>query len=119
MKYLFILIITGLSINSYAASQFTWSGETISTIFNSSMVWKKIGGNVESIVFKGYADKVTTYSVTTTENIDVINENGHVIDTKNVACTVIVDVKAVGDELAPTLEVSKVDFTSCPEHMGK
>lgn len=112
---LFILLLLPTAFAS-AASPFTWSGAAIETIFSSPIIWKKIHGEIESIVFKGHGEKTSKYELTTTERIAIIDKNGITTGYTPLLCKFTVTVSFVGDALAPTLEVTDVDFSLCQKN---
>lgn len=115
MKSLLLVMAVFFGVSAHAASPFVWSGNVIQAIFKSPLIWKKVAGNVELIKFEKYAGKVSKFSVSTTENVPVIDASGRTTGYRQVPCTLGVEVSWLGDEFAPKLEVTKVDFAACPE----
>ncbi|MGZ3744224.1 MAG: hypothetical protein ACXWRE_05305 [Pseudobdellovibrionaceae bacterium] len=119
MKSIFFAITLLMTANAFAAYPFTISGDKIKAIFQSEKLWRKLGGAVETIVFKDHSNNTSKFAVTTTESVAIVNSAGVITGYKNSPCMVLVDVTAKGDELAPQWEVSSVDFTACPAMTGK
>lgn len=117
MKSVFLMLSILFSVSAQAAMPFTISGDKINAIFRSEMLWPKIGGAVETIVFKGHTERTSKFAVTTTEYVKE-NESG-ATRFKPVPCLLLVSVTAIGDSLAPEWKVTDVDFTGCPKTSGK
>lgn len=104
---------------------FTNSGENIQTIFKSEKLWRKLGSPVETILFKGYAEDLggmvtSTYVVTTTENISILDKDGVTVGWRKVPCLVVVDVADTDPDIfTVNLEVTNANFSACPETAGK
>jgi len=103
MKRPLFFIMFLLSSHALAAMPFTISGDKIQTIFNTPVIWKNIGGNVESIRFIQHKNKTSRYEFSTTEF------SGN----RPVNCIFTADVTATGDELSPTWIVTGTDFSRC------
>src|SRR4051812_5702048 len=112
MKNLLLLSFVLCSGNAFAAYPFTISGDKIDAIFHSEKLWTKLGGAVETIVFKGHTEGTSKYALTTTESV-AVSVNG-VTHFELKPCLAIVDVSAKGDEMAPKWEVTNVDLSACP-----
>ena len=115
---MFTLFLSLFAVNvAGAATPFAASGETIAAIFDSPQIWKKVTGSVESIINQGRSGNVATYAVTTTEQIPVVDASGVTIGLRLAACTITAGVTSIEDDLGgpSVIEVTKVDFTLCPE----
>jgi len=111
-KILYVVFFV-LATQAMAASPFTISGDKVSAIFNSAMVWKKIGGAIETITFKKHEGNTSTYAITSTEAMATPSSFG-TTHYKQAPCLALVQVTAKGDDLAPQWEVTNVDYTACP-----
>lgn len=108
---IFALII--ISTHANAATPFTVSGAKIDAIFQSSKIWSKLTGEVQSIAFRGLKDGITTYEIKTLEHS---KKNGHgdfKALKKPKLCLSIVKVKNSGDPLAPKWILDSADFSQC------
>ena len=113
-KRLSIFALLLLSTNAMAVMPFTVSGDKIAAIFQSELLWRKLAGSVETIVFKGHQKDTSTFAVTTNEAKPIVSPDGVTTGHTLVPCLVLVQVTAKGDDLAPTWEVTKVDYSACP-----
>ena len=116
MKNIALVGLLTLAANAVATMPFTISGEKIEAIFKSDQLWKKVGGSVETIVFKGNQKKTSTFAITTTETQKIPSPTapGISIGFKSVPCLLIVQVTEKGDEFTPTWKVTNVDYSACP-----
>jgi hypothetical protein len=112
---LFSFLCVFASVSSYGELPFSISGDKISAIFKSSQLWQKLGGAVETIIFKGHNENTSLFAITTTESIPILDSSGATVGYKNVPCLVLVDVTDKNsEEFIPNWQVTNVDFTACP-----
>jgi hypothetical protein len=98
-----------------SAVPFTISGSKIQAIFADAKVWRKLGGAVELIVFKGHDSKgASTFQITTTEANAIKDSLGRTTGYVKQPCLITVDVSNTGDEMVPKWTVSRVDDSTCP-----
>jgi hypothetical protein len=76
MNKFFLIVAVLFSANAFAAYPFTISGDKIAAIFGEEQLWRKLGGAVETIVFKGHNNNVSTFAITTTESVAIVNSAG-------------------------------------------
>jgi len=112
-KILYVVFFV-LATQAMAASPFTISGSKVGAIFNSELVWRKLGGSIETITFKKHVGNTSTYALTTTEAKAIKSPHGVTYKYEDAPCLALVEVTAKGDDLAPEWEVTKVDYTACP-----
>lgn len=95
-----IFIVFVFSSSAMAVMPFTISGSAIKTVFDSEMVWRKLGGPVQEIQFRGHKNNKSTYWIMTIE--------------KGPCLTAVEVTNTTPEELSPLWKVTNVDVTACP-----
>ena len=89
MKKLIAVLSLLITVNIFAATPFTVSGNQIAVIFNTPSIWKNVFGTVNSISFVNYIEKTSTFLIKTEK------------------CSFTVEVTDNGDDMVPAWEVTR------------
>lgn len=98
---LFILVLGLSGAIAEANTPFIRSSDQIEAIFRSELLWKQVGGPIQSISYLGRDGNTVSYTVSTIED--------------NKTCNLLVKLSTHGNLFQPEWTVTKVDFTQCPE----
>jgi hypothetical protein len=101
------------------ASLFNSSGDAIQAIFQCPSIWKKVGGSVQQIVAQPRTPNTpfgaSQFTVSTIENIAIVNSAGVTTGYTPTPCSFGVEVTYTQDQ---GFSVTGVDFSSCPKTSG-